>query len=62
MTNVFKGDYSVKKVMLLRLYHVKWDRMGPAMSLFGREFIICILSLFSALDTLMCLYSSEVLW
>ena len=42
MTNVFKGDYSVKKVVLLSLYHVKWDRIGPAMSLFERYYMYVI--------------------
>ena len=54
MTNVFKGDYSVKKVMLMSLYYVKWDRIGSAMSLFGRYYMYVIV--------MMCLYSSEVLW
>lgn len=40
MTNVFKGDYSVKKGMLLSLYHVKWDR--TTMSLFGTYYMYVI--------------------
>lgn len=40
MTNVFKGDYSVKKGMLLSLYHVKWDRTTT--SLFGTYYMYVI--------------------
>lgn len=53
MTNVFKGDYSVKKVMLMSLYHVKWDRIGSAMSLFGRYYMyVIVIFRFEHIDVL----------